>query len=70
MELCIYIIYTSVVQKFMKALRGAQKKDNRQSKLLKKFPELVHKKDVHVHKERKQLICRVEVEANFSMVCT
>ena len=43
---------------------------NRQSKLLKKFPELVHKKDVHVHKERKQLICRVEVEANFSMVCT
>ena len=42
----------------------------RQSKLLKKFPELVHKKDVHVHKERKQLICRVEVEANFSMVCT
>ena len=34
------------------------------------FPELVHKKDVHVHKERKQLICRVEVEANFSMVCT
>ena len=43
---------------------------NRQLKLLKKFPELVHKKDVHVHKERKQLICRVEVEANFSMVCT
>ena len=67
------------VQKFMKALRGAQKINktktnrmihNRQSKLLKKFPELVHKKDVHVHKERKQLICRVEVEANFSMVCT
>ena len=39
---------------------------NRHSKL----PEFVHKKDVHVHKERKQLICRVEVEANFSMVCT
>ena len=39
---------------------------NRHSKL----PELVHKNDVHVHKERKQLICRVEVEANFSMVCT
>ena len=57
----------------MKALRGAQKITmihNRQLKLLKKFPELVHKKDVHVHKERKQLICRVEVEANFSMVCT
>ena len=31
------------------------------------FPELVHKKDVQ---ERKQLICRVEVEANFSMVCS
>ena len=61
---------TVQVLKFMKALRGAQKTNrmihNRHSKLKK----LVHKKDVHVHKERKQLISRVEVEANFSMVCT